>query len=229
MDPSTIAGIWPILYAFFDASGRVDRSAMRRQIDGCVAGGAHGVAVMGHATEVGKLDVRERRQLMEWVAEDLDGRKPLAVTLAEPSVDGQVEMARFAERLGAGWVILQPPPVAGLPEAEYVRFLGAVADRVSLPLAVQNAPRLPGGEPLQRRAPGASSPAPERLPAEGRGSRCRDPARDRGHPGRLPRPERARGHVQVQIFELMRTGRPVDEAQAERSGSTAGSCRSSSF
>ena len=49
-------------------------------------------------------------------------------------------MARAAERLGAGWVILQPPPVAGLPEIEYVRFLGAVADRVSLPVAVQNAP-----------------------------------------------------------------------------------------
>ena len=40
-------------------------------------------------------------------------------------------MARAAERLGAGWVILQPPPVAGLPEIEYVRFLGAVADQVS--------------------------------------------------------------------------------------------------
>ena len=32
------------------------------------------------------------------------------------------------------------PPVAGLPEIEYVRFLGSVADRVSLPVAVQNAP-----------------------------------------------------------------------------------------
>jgi hypothetical protein len=36
MDPSTIAGIWPIPYAFFDARGHVDRSAMRRQIDACV-------------------------------------------------------------------------------------------------------------------------------------------------------------------------------------------------
>jgi 4-hydroxy-tetrahydrodipicolinate synthase len=89
MDPSKIAGIWPIMYAFFDAAGRIDRSAMRRQIDGCVAGRAHGVAVMGLATEVGKLDVTERRQLLEWVAEDLGGRKPLVVTVAEPSVHGQ--------------------------------------------------------------------------------------------------------------------------------------------
>ena len=140
MDPSKIAGIWPIMYAFFDAAGRIDRSAMRRQIEGCVAGRAHGVAVMGLATEVGKLDLRERRELLEWVAEDLGGRKPLVVTVAEPSVHGQAEMARAAERLGAGWVILQPPAVAGLPEVEYVRFLGAVADKVSVPVAIQNAP-----------------------------------------------------------------------------------------
>lgn len=75
MDPSEVAGIWPILYAYFDAGGRVDRDAMRRQLDAYVAGGAHGVAVMGLATEVGKLDVRERRQFVEWVAEDLPTRE----------------------------------------------------------------------------------------------------------------------------------------------------------
>jgi 2-keto-3-deoxy-L-arabinonate dehydratase len=237
MDPSTIAGIWPILYAFFDGSGRVDRTAMRRQIDGCVAGGAHGVAVMGLATEVGKLDVRERRQLMEWVAEDLDGRKPLAVTLAEPSVDGQVEMARFAERLGAGWVILQPPPVAGLPEAEYVRFLGAVADRVSLPLAVQNAPGYlgvslssAGLRELHRQHPnvcllkGEGPAAVIRRVIEdtqgafrvlnGRGGLELPDNIRAGCVGLIPAPECF--DVQVQIFELMRTGRPVDEAEAER-------------
>ena len=57
---------------------------------------------MGLATEVGKLDIRERGELLEWVAEDLGGRKPLVVTVAEPSVHGQAEMARAAERLGAG-------------------------------------------------------------------------------------------------------------------------------
>ena len=185
MDPSTIAGIWPILYAFFDAAGQLDRSAMRRQLDGCVAGGAHGVAVMGLATEVGKLDVRERRRLLEWVAEDLAGRKPLAVTVAEPSVAGQLEMARAAERLGAGWVILQPPPVAGLPELEYVRFLGAVADGVSLPVAVQNAPGYLGRGAVERRAPPARAAASERLPPEGRRAGGRDPPADRGD-GRAP-------------------------------------------
>src|SRR3546814_11159040 len=66
---------------------------------------------------------------MEWAAEDVGGRVPLAVTVAEATVPGQIEMVGAAKALGAGWVILQPPPVSGLPEAEYVSFFGAVAER----------------------------------------------------------------------------------------------------
>src|SRR5437016_3609676 len=132
-------GIYPILYAFFNAQGRPDRGLMRRQVEGCLRHGAHGLAVMGLATEVGKLQNQERRQILEWVGADVGGKVPLAVTIGEPSVEGQVEMVRAAKAAGASWVILQPPPVAGLPEIEYLRFFGAVAEKSEVPVAIQNA------------------------------------------------------------------------------------------
>ena len=135
-------GVYPILYSFFDAEGRLDREAMRRQVNGAVAAGAHGIAVMGLATEVGKLDVNERRQVIEWVGEDIGGRVPFAVTVGEGSVPGQIEFVKAAVAAGADWAILQPPAIQGVPEIEYVRFLGAVADRSEVPLAIQNAPGL---------------------------------------------------------------------------------------
>jgi 4-hydroxy-tetrahydrodipicolinate synthase len=135
-------GVYPILYSFFDERNQLDREAMRRQVAGCITGGAHGIAVMGLATEVGKLDVNERRALIDWVGEDIDGRVPFAVTVGEGSVSGQVAFVKAAIDAGADWAILQPPAIAGVPESEYVRFLGAVADRCDLPLAVQNAPGL---------------------------------------------------------------------------------------
>ena len=135
-------GVYPILYSFFDADGRLDRAAMRRQVNGAIAGGAHGIAVMGLATEVGKLDVNERRQVIDWVGEDIAGRVPFAVTVGEGSVPGQIEFVKAAAAAGADWAILQPPAIQGVPEIEYVRFLGAVAERSEVPLAVQNAPGL---------------------------------------------------------------------------------------
>ena len=133
-------GIYPMLYAFFNAQGNLDRQATRRQVQAFVDNGAHGMAVLGLGTEVNKLSDSERRQLVDWVAEELGGRLPLAITVNASTVDAQVEFAKFAHSRGASWVILQPPPDRGVPEEFFIRFFGAVADRVEVPVAIQNAP-----------------------------------------------------------------------------------------
>ena len=40
-------GIYPILYAFWEDGGKLDRNAMRAQVEHCIATGAHGIAVLG--------------------------------------------------------------------------------------------------------------------------------------------------------------------------------------
>jgi 2-keto-3-deoxy-L-arabinonate dehydratase len=137
-------GIYPMLYAFFDRSGALDRSMVRRQVDAAVAGGAHGIAVLGLATEVNKLVDGERRKMVEWVAADLGARLPLAVTIAPGSVAQQVAFGRFAADCGAAWVIVQPPPERGEPEAHYRDHFGAVMDSLDVPVAIQNAPEYTG-------------------------------------------------------------------------------------
>ena len=141
-DLSWIEGIYPILYAFFDRNERLDREMMRRQVRACLAHNPQGIAALGLATETSKLSTAERMQVMEWLAEDVDGACPMAITIAEPTVEGQVEFARNAARARAGWVILQPPPAQQLSEIEYLRFFGRVADASPLPVAIQNAPGL---------------------------------------------------------------------------------------
>ena len=137
-------GIYPMLYACFGREGKLERELMRAQVRAAVSGGAHGVAVLGLATEVNKLSAEERRALVEWVAEDLGGRLPLAVTVAPGSVADQVAAARFARSCGAAWVILQPPPERGEPEAFYRRHFGSVMDALDFPAAIQNAPEYTG-------------------------------------------------------------------------------------
>ncbi len=144
VDNAMPQGIYPMLYAFFNAHGGLDRLATRRQVQAFVNNGAHGMAVLGLGTEVGKLSDTERRQLVDWVAEELAGRLPLAITVNAPTIDAQVEFAKFARSRGASWVILQPPPDRGVPEEFFIRFFGAVADRVELPVGIQNAPEYLG-------------------------------------------------------------------------------------
>ena len=230
-------GVYPILYSFFDENDQLDREAMRRQVEACIANGAHGIAVMGLATEVGKLNVNERRQVIEWVGEDIAGRVPYAVTVGEGSVPGQIEFVRAAQAAGADWAILQPPAITGVPESAYVRFLGAVADKAEIPLAVQNAPGLmatslsnSGLKELNRQHPNVCL-----LKGEGPATYLKQLMEDTdgafdifGGMAGIQFPDSMRAGCvgmipaadlfdpQVKIYELMRQGTPDSIAEAER-------------
>ncbi len=233
-DPhAAFRGIHPILYALFGADGALDRDAMRRQVRACVAGGAQGLAVLGLATEVGKLSAAERRDVIAWAMEDLAGALPLAVTIFGHTPQEQAEAALSAERDGAAWLVLQPPPRPGLPEAELMAFQSAVIDRLHVPVGLQNAPDLMGlgltaagmSEMARRHANlrvlKAEGPATliERVVADnpglavmnGRGGLELTDNFRAGCTGMIPAPDCF--DVQVRAWAAMRAG---DEAEAER-------------
>lgn len=80
------------------------------------------MAVMGLATEVAKLSATERAMVIEWAAEDLAGRIPLAVTIFGATTQEQCAAVTHAAANGAQWVVLQPPRTPGITEAELIRF-----------------------------------------------------------------------------------------------------------
>src|SRR5262245_57968237 len=137
-------GVYPMVYALFDKKGTLSREPMRRQVGAMLRHKVHGIGVLGLASEVNKLSTAERRQLMQWVAEDINGKVPLAVTVAETSVGGQIEFVKAAAAVGANWAILQPPLVKHVPESELVRFFGAIAEASPIPIAIQDAPEYLG-------------------------------------------------------------------------------------
>jgi 4-hydroxy-tetrahydrodipicolinate synthase len=144
MTERSIAGIYPMMFALFDREGDLSRESICTLLKAMVKHGVHGIGVLGLASEVHKLSLAERYQFMEWVAEHLNGTLPFCVTVAEPNKKMQIEFTKAAERLGARWVILQPPPVTGISELELIRYFGSVADKCTLPVAIQNAPQYLG-------------------------------------------------------------------------------------
>ena len=240
---SGFRGVYPMLYAFFDADGRLDRAAMRAQVEHCVANGAHGIAALGLGTEVSKLDPEERRLIMEWAAEDLAGRLPLAITVFGATPAEQIAFVRAAAERGADWVILQPPQApraqAGAPinEDQLIDFFGAVADASPVPVAIQNAPQYIGvglsGAGLDRlsrdypnvrllKAEGSAVDTRSLIELtegridvfQGRGGLEFTDVMRAGCVGLIPSVESC--HVQSRMFELLQTGRAEDQAAAER-------------
>ncbi|MGI9508153.1 MAG: dihydrodipicolinate synthase family protein [Geminicoccaceae bacterium] len=231
---SDVHGIYPILYAFFDRQGRLDRAAMRRQAEACVAMGAHGVAALGLATEVSKLTPAERHDVMAWLAEDVGGRLPIAITVFGATPAEQIAYVKAAADLGAAWVILQPPQGAPIDEPGLIRFFGEVMDASTIPVAIQNAPQYlnvglsdEGLHTLCRnhanftllKGEGSALQIADTIQAvdgalgvlNGRGGLELTDNLRAGCIGMIPAPECA--DVQIKIYELMQAG---DEEEAER-------------
>ncbi len=233
-DMDGVHGIYPILYAFFDRQGRLDRGAMQRQAEACVAMGAHGVAALGLATEVSKLSLSERHDVMAWLMEDVAGRLPVAITVFGDVPDDQIAFVKAAADLGVAWVILQPPQGSPIGEPDLIRFFGKVMDASPIPVAIQNAPQYLGvglsDEGLHTlcrnhenfqllKGEGSALQIADTVKAtngalavlNGRGGLELTDNLRAGCVGMIPAPECA--DVQIRIYEHMRAGR---EEEAER-------------
>lgn len=137
---SGFSGVYPMLYTYFDARGALDTAAIRVQVEAALRHGVDGIGVLGLATETNKLSTEERLTVLEAAAEAVGGRVPLSVTIAESTAAGQSRFARQAVAFGARWLVLQPPPAKDVAEGDLIRFFGAVADSVDVPVGIQNAP-----------------------------------------------------------------------------------------
>lgn len=147
-------GIHAVLYAMFREDETLDMQAMATQVDYCIASGCHGITVLGLATEVQKLTYKEKVALIIEVSKTNRGRVPLSVTISGNSVAEQIELAHVAKDSNADWLILQPPTVGNFGAEVYLDFFERVANSVSLPVAIQNAPQYLGralsGEDIAR-------------------------------------------------------------------------------
>ncbi len=136
-------GVFPIVPTPFTESGELDLESQRRVIDCMVDQGNDGICLLANYSEQFALSDGERDALLDVCTEQLGGRLPVIVTCSHFSTRIAVERGRRAEAAGADMLMLMPPYHGALLKAdeEGVRAqLHAVAEAVSIPIMVQDAP-----------------------------------------------------------------------------------------
>ena len=125
----------------FTAGLDVDEAALRREIDYVVSDcRATMVVAAGVETqEYTYLSLEQRKALIRHTIECVDDRVPVMVGISHPSFKTAIELAHFAESLGAAAVQLLAPlrPFAGPPtQADLVAYFEAVRRESSLPITL---------------------------------------------------------------------------------------------
>jgi len=125
----------------FNAELGVDTAALKRQIDYVVKDcRATMVVAAGVETqEYTYLSYDQRKALIRSTVEAVDGRVPVMVGISHASFKTAIELAHFAESLGAAAVQLLAPlrPFAGPPtQADLLAYFEAVGRETKLPITL---------------------------------------------------------------------------------------------
>jgi 2-keto-3-deoxy-L-arabinonate dehydratase len=103
-----LEGIFPIIYCFFNKNNTLDTKLITEQIKLINKIGSNGIASLGLATEVSKLSFKEKKTLIELVAEYTNHSLPTAVTIKGDSFNEYLKLIDIAKKNETDWIILQP-------------------------------------------------------------------------------------------------------------------------
>ncbi|MCF7974499.1 MAG: dihydrodipicolinate synthase family protein [Phycisphaerae bacterium] len=137
-----LQGIIPPLVTPMRDRDTLDVEGLQRLIEHVLAGGVHGLFILGTTGEAPSLSYRVRRELIERVCHEVKDRVPVLVGITDTAFTESVHLAQHAARVGAQAVVLAAPYYfpAGQPELEeYVQHL---LPELPLPLFLYNMPAL---------------------------------------------------------------------------------------
>jgi dihydrodipicolinate synthase/N-acetylneuraminate lyase len=138
-----LAGILPVLQIPFTPGSPVDvvdESALRRQVDFCIAGAVHGLVVPALASEFMVLTDEERRLVVEVTIDQAAARVPVVVNVAGTSTNAALTFTRHARDAGATAVMALPPYIRHPTMDGVFTYYAAIAKEAEMPVIVQNAP-----------------------------------------------------------------------------------------
>jgi 4-hydroxy-tetrahydrodipicolinate synthase len=124
------------------APDQLDEPGLERLVEHMIAGGVHGLFLLGTCGEGPSLSYRLRRQLIDRACAQVDRRVPVLVSITDTSYVESVALARYAADAGADAVVLAPPFYLPLTQAELLDYVLRLVGELPLPLVLYNVPAL---------------------------------------------------------------------------------------
>jgi 4-hydroxy-tetrahydrodipicolinate synthase len=133
-------GVMPAITTQFDSEGSLSLKAFKNNLAHQIKAGVHGVISGGTLGEASTLTSSEKESLLKVTLEQVEGKIPVIMNIAEQSTDQAIVSAKDAETNGASGLMLLPPMRYRATDIETVAYFSAVASSTSLPIMIYNNP-----------------------------------------------------------------------------------------
>ncbi len=137
-----VHGIIPPLITPLLDRDTLDVHGLERLIEHVIAGGVHGLFVLGTTGEAPSLSYRLRREVIERTCKLTAGRRPVLVGITDTAFVESVNLAKFAANAGAQAVVASAPYYFPAGQPELYEYFRRLIRELPLPLFLYNIPAL---------------------------------------------------------------------------------------
>jgi len=135
-----IQGIIPPLVTPLLDWKTLDVSGLERLVERLLAGGVHGLFLLGTCGEGPSVDDTMRREIIDRVSRQVAGRIPLLAAISNTSLIESLRLAEYAAEKGCKGLVLAPPYYHPITQDDLKRYLVRLAEHVPLPTFLYNMP-----------------------------------------------------------------------------------------
>jgi 4-hydroxy-tetrahydrodipicolinate synthase len=135
-----LRGIVPPLVTPLLDNNTLDVEGLEKLIEHVIAGGVHGVFILGTTGEAQSISFELRHQMIKETAKILKNRLPLLVGISDTSLVDSITLADLAADNGADAVVTAPPYYYATGQAELAEFYEQLIPQLNLPVYLYNMP-----------------------------------------------------------------------------------------
>jgi 4-hydroxy-tetrahydrodipicolinate synthase len=135
-----LCGIIPPLVTPLKDNETLDVESLEKLIEHLIAGGVHGLFILGTTGEEQSLSYGVRQQMIRESARINNGRLPLLVCVTDTSMVESIRLAGVAADCGADGVVSAPPYYFATGQPELAQFYEELVPQLPLPVFLYNMP-----------------------------------------------------------------------------------------
>lgn len=133
-------GVMPALTTKFTLSDTLDMELFEKNLALQIEAGVSGIILGGSLGEASVLTNTEKEQLVKAALQQLSGKQPVILNIAEGNTSVALEQVRLAEKWGVQGLMLLPPMRYKADDAETVAYFTTIARSTELPIMIYNNP-----------------------------------------------------------------------------------------
>jgi len=124
--------------------GKIDYVSMGKLVEWQIAQGIDALVVCGTTGEASTLSVREKLDLIKFVADLTAGRVPVIAGTGGNCTESALELSKEAEKTGADGLLIITPYYNKCSETGLITHFQTIADAVNLPVIMYSVPSRTG-------------------------------------------------------------------------------------